>query len=290
MKKYLFIINPVAGKGKAREVESLIEETMNKNQMDFEIVRTTEPKEATSIAESFEYDVVVAVGGDGTVNEVVAGLANKEKRILGIMPVGTGNDFSRNLNIPSDPGQALDLILKGNTNGVEVGESNGHHFLNISSVGFDVEVLVNIDRIRKVVKGNIGYILSVIYTLMNFKKKLMTLEIDGRTYNRNLLLLAVGKGKYYGGGMMILPNAKLYDDYLYVCLVKDISNLRALTLFPLIFKGDHLKFKKYVEIHRAKKIKIINNSSLLLNIDGELLKEGDEIIFKLSNKKIQVIS
>lgn len=290
MKKYLFIINPVAGKGKADELETLIEELMNKNQKDFQIVRTSEPKEATSIARDSEYDVVVAVGGDGTVNEVVAGLANKNKRILGIMPVGTGNDFSRDLKIPSDPRKALDLIIRGETNEVELGESNGHHFLNISSVGFDVEVLVNIDKIRKVVKGNIAYVLSVIYTLINYKKKHVTLEIDGEIYNRNLLLLAVGKGKYYGGGMMILPNADLYDDYLHICLVKDISNLRVLTLFPVIFKGKHLKFKKYVEIYRAKRVKVINNSSLNLNIDGEVLEQGNEVTFKLSNKKIQVIS
>lgn len=290
MKKYLFIINPIAGSGRAKAVEHLIEEMMKKNSMDFEIVLTTEPKEAISIASNYSYDIVVAVGGDGTINEVTSGLIEKGNGILGIIPAGTGNDFSRSLNIPSDPKKALELILRGNTNTIVVGESNGHHFLNISSVGFDVEVLTNTDMFRKRVKGKFSYILAVIYTLIKFRKKHVVLEIDGKVYHRNLLLLAVGNGKFYGGGMMILPNAELYDDYIHLCLVKDISNIKALAIFPVIFKGNHLKFTKYVETYKARNIKVINNSPLLLNIDGEVLEEGNEINFKLSDKKIYIIS
>ena len=144
--------------------------------------------------------------------------------------------------------------------------------------------------IRKKVKGKFSYVLAVIYTLMKFKKKSVVLDIDGKIHHKNLLLLAVGNGKYYGGGMMVLPNADLYDDYLHVCLVKDIGNLRTLSLFPVIFKGNHLKFTKYVETYKAKNIKITSEAPLLLNVDGEVLNEGNEINFKLSNKRIQVLS
>lgn len=290
MKKYLFIINPIAGSGRAKAVEHLIEETMNKNSMDFEIVFTKEPREAITIASNYTYDIVVAVGGDGTVNEVTSGLLEKGNGILGIIPAGTGNDFSRSLNIPSDPKKALALILKENINTIVVGESNGHHFLNISSVGFDVEVLTNTDLFRKRIKGKFSYVLAVIYTLIKFRKKHVVLEIDGKVYHRNLLLLAVGNGKFYGGGMMILPNAELYDDYLHLCLVKDISNIKALAIFPVIFKGNHLRFTKYVETYKARNIKVINNAPLILNIDGEVLEEGNEINFRLSDKKIHIIS
>lgn len=290
MNNYLFIINPIAGNKNSIEIQKLIEEVMTSNQKDFEIVLTTKPREAISIAATREYDVVVAVGGDGTINEVTAGLIEKDNKILGIIPAGTGNDLSRSLGIPRDIREALKLILKGNTKEIRTGESNGHHFLNISSVGFDVAVLTNIEMIRKKVKGKFSYVLAVIYTLMKFKKSRITLDIDGKVYHKNLLLLAVGNGKYYGGGMMVLPNADLYDDYLHVCLVKDISNIKALTIFPVIFKGDHLKFLKYVETYKVKEIKVINNSPLLLNIDGEVLNEGNQITFRLSNKAIQVIS
>lgn len=290
MKKYLFIINPIAGGGRAKSVEPLIEETMKRNQKDFRIIFTQEPREAISIASNAEYDVVVAVGGDGTVNEVASGLVKKGKGTLGIIPVGTGNDLSRSLNIPQDPKEALELIIKGRINEITVGESNTHHFLNISSVGFDVEVLVNTDKIRKLIKGKLAYVLGVIYSFFKYRKKYVTLELDGRSFDRNILLMAVGKGKYYGGGMMVLPNADLYDNYLHICLVRDISNLKGLTLFPVIFKGNHLRYKQYVEVYKAKEVKVINKSSLDLNVDGEVLKEGNSITFRLGSRKIPVIS
>lgn len=290
MNTYLFILNPIAGSGTAKELKDIIEEVMSKGHHDFEIVMTTKPKEAIAISANNEHDVVVAVGGDGTINEVTSGLIKRGKGILGIIPAGTGNDFSRSLGIPLNTKKALDLILEGNTKEISVGESNGHHFLNISSAGFDVEVLTNVDMIRKKFKGKFSYVLAVIYTLMKFKKKSVVLDIDGKIYQKNLLLLAVGNGKYYGGGMMVLPNADLYDDYLHICLVKDISNLRALSLFPVIFKGNHLKFTEYVETYKAKSIKITHDSPLLLNVDGEVFSEDYEINFKLSNKKILVIS
>lgn len=289
MKKYLFVINPVAGKGKAKAIKPLIVEMMRKNQINYHIVFTTKPNEATYIASSYEYDVLVGVGGDGTINEITAGLLNRENKILGIIPAGTGNDLSRSLGLVFDAEEAIKRILAGKTSKIGVGDSNGHSFLNISSVGFDVEVLVNNEIIRKKVKGKFSYILSVIYTLLKFKKKEVILEIDGKVFKTNLLLLAVGKGKYYGGGMMIIPNANPYDDYLHVCLVKDVSNLKALSVFPLIFKGDHLKYTKYVETYKAKNVKIINSSPSLLNIDGEILKEDSEINFKLHDKKLTII-
>lgn len=290
MKKYLFILNPIAGNGKAKAAKPIIEETMMENQLDYEIVFTSKPKEATSISLSYQYDVVVAVGGDGTINEVIAGLIERQDRVLGIIPAGTGNDLSRSLNIPFNTKDALELILNGEPQKIRVGESNGHSFINISSVGFDVDVLVNVENIKKKVKSKFSYVLGVIYTLFKFKKRKVTIDIDGTIYHRNLLLLAFGNGKFYGGGMMILPYADPYDDFLHVCLVKDISNMRALTLFPVIFKGNHLKYTEYVEIYKAKYIKVTNDSPFMLNVDGEVLKEGNEIIIKLSDNKVSIIS
>ena len=128
MNKYLFIINPIAGGGIAKGLETEIENLMSKEKRNFEIVYTTKPKEAILIAASREYEVVVAVGGDGTINEVISGLIRQEKGILGIIPAGTGNDLSRSLGIPLNSKEALELILKGNTREISAGEANGHHF------------------------------------------------------------------------------------------------------------------------------------------------------------------
>ncbi|HZK00832.1 MAG TPA: diacylglycerol kinase family protein [Tissierellaceae bacterium] len=289
MKKYLFVINPIAGDGRAKLVKPLIEEIMTKNQIDYDIVFTKEPKEATSIALNYDYDVLVAVGGDGTVNEIAAGIIKRDNKILAIIPAGTGNDLSRSLDIPFDLEEAIERIIKGNPREIIVGISNGHSFLNISSVGFDVETLINHKTIRKKIKGNLSYVLAVIYTLFKFKKRKVTIDIDGEIFERNLMLLAIGNGKYYGGGMKIIPNANPYDDYLYVCLVKDVSNLRALTVLPGIFEGNHLKLTKYVETYKANNIKISSDTRFFLNIDGEVVEEGNEIFIKTNDNKLSII-
>ena len=104
-----------------------------------------------------------------------------------------------------------------------------------------------------------------------------------------MLLLAVGNGQYYGGGMKILPQARIDDGYLHVCLVKDINNLKSLLLFPSIFKGNHLKYTKYVEIYKAKTIKIKTPGEFYLNLDGDLIHSENQVEFKMSNKKLQII-
>ena len=289
MKKYLFVINPIAGDGKAKATKPLIEEIMSKNHIDYDIVFTKRPKEATLIALNYDYDVLVAVGGDGTINEIAAGITKRGNKTLGIIPAGTGNDFSRSLDIPFDLKDAIELIINGNPRKIIVGNSNGHSFLNISSIGFDVETLINHKIIRKRVKGNLSYILAVIFTLFKFKKRKVTINMDGKAFERNLMLLAIGNGKYYGGGMKIIPNANPYDDYLYVCLVKDVSNLRALTVLPGIFKGSHLKLPKYVETYKTNKIKISSDTQFFLNIDGEVIQEGNEIIIKTNDNKLSII-
>ena len=112
MDKFLFIINPVAGSGRARATEAVIREVMEENKLDYEIIFTSREKEAIELAAKKDYDIIIAVGGDGTINEVASGLLKRGQGSLGIIPAGTGNDLSRSLNIPQDPRLALDLILK----------------------------------------------------------------------------------------------------------------------------------------------------------------------------------
>ncbi|MBC8590897.1 diacylglycerol/lipid kinase family protein [Wansuia hejianensis] len=289
MDRLLFIINPVAGGGRAGALQSQIERTMEKNKINYDIVLTTRPKEAITIAEETPHNKVIAVGGDGTVNEVAKGLINRGHGILGIIPGGTGNDLSRSLGISMDPIESINAIIQGKIIEMDIGCANGHKFLNIASVGFDAEVVKNTESIKKKIKGKVAYILGVILTIISFRKKKVTLEIDNKICTKSLLLLAVGNGNYYGGGMKILPQANINDGYLHICLIKDVNNLILLTLFPTIFKGNHIKYKKYVEIIKSKKISIKSKEKMYFNLDGELIDGGKEINFNLSDHKLYVI-
>lgn len=290
MEDILFIINPIAGGGKAKGLIPLIEDTMNKHSKKFEIILTEKSQQATQIAEDniLNYDVIVAVGGDGTVNEVARGLLNKNKGILGIIPGGTGNDMAKSLGISTNPSEALQTIINGHRTTMNIGKVNEHNFLNISSVGFDAEVVMHNNKLKKVLKSSISYAISVVYTLIDFKKKKVEIQIDDEKIEENIILLAVGNGKYYGGGMKILPMAKIDDGYLDICIISNLSKFMLLFLFPTIFKGNHIKYKKYVKTYRGRKIKIKGKEDIPLNIDGELMK-AQEVLFSLEDKKLGVI-
>lgn len=291
MEKLLFIVNPVAGKGRGKKAIPIIEKKMIDNNISYEIIMTSKPLEATRLAMEnvHSFETIIAVGGDGTVNEVAQGLIKSKKGRLGIIPCGTGNDFVRALNIDLSLEKSLDIIIEGRTKAIDVGRVNGHYFINISSIGFDTHTVIETNKIKKSINGIWAYIIGVLITLIKYKKENADLIIDNKEYKRRLLLLAVGNGNTYGGGMKLLPMAQIDDGYFHICVVRDVSNLKLLFLFPSIFKGTHLKHSKYVEIFKANKLIYKNKKRIELNIDGEILDVNEDIIFEIDDYKLEVI-
>lgn len=293
MEKILYIINPVAGGGKTKELVPLIKETMTNKDIDYNIVFTTKPKEGTDLAKkglNQGYTRIVAVGGDGTVNEVAFGIIEAGKGILGILPSGTGNDLARSLDIPLNPKNALDTILDGKIKSIDIGTVNDNLFLNISSIGFDAEVVIITNKIKTKIKSSISYVLALFMTIFRFKCISVEMEIDGLTLQDKILLVAVGNGKYYGGGIKILPMSNVEDGYFHVCIVKKISKLKLLFLLPTIVNGSHINQKKYVKIYKAKKVKVRARDKSYLNIDGEIEELNGEVHFEMNSSKLKVIA
>ena len=291
MNNILFIINPIAGGGKANSLISQIKESMDKHNRKYDIILTSKPKEAIEISKENvdKYEIIVAVGGDGTINEVAKGIISTGRGTLGIIPGGTGNDMAKSLGISMDPQKSLEILNRGFKKEIDIGTVNNSSFFNIASVGLDAEVIENHNKFKSRIRGGKVYILSVIYTLFNFKDKDLEIEIDGKILNEKIMLLAVGNGKYYGGGMKIIPTAKINDGFLHICIVSGISKIKTMILFPTIFKGNHIKYEKYVRIYKAKKIKIKSKTKISINVDGEVFPQEKEIEFKLNSQKLQVI-
>lgn len=292
MKRILFIVNPIAGGGKAKSVISIIESEMKKREIEYKIQFTAKPHDGTQICEENidKFDVFVAVGGDGTVNEVAQGLINKEKGILGIIPCGTGNDLAKNLDISNVAKNAIELICEENINDIDVCSVNTDNFLNIASIGFDADVVNNNIIIKKIIKHSISYLISVFYTLASFKERKVKIDIDGEIFEENIMLLAVGNGRFYGGGLQIIPTAKIDDGFLDICIISGLTKAKFIKLFPSIFKAEHIKYKDHVKIIRGKNIKIYSEEEVVLNIDGELRGKCKEIEFSISNtKKLKVL-
>lgn len=291
MDRYLFIINPIAGSGKAKGYEAYIEEYMHNTNIDYKVIFTTRPKEATEmVINNPEYLTCIAVGGDGTVGEIANGILKRGYGVLGIIPAGTGNDLSKSLLISEDIGEAFKKIIDRKIKEIDLGRVDDIYFFNIASLGFDAEVVRHTDKIKRVIKGKTAYILGVLTSLLVYKSRNMNIEVDGEKILRRATLVAIGNGAYYGGGMKILPMAKLDDGELDVCIVKDVSNLKILFLFPSIFKGQHIKYKKYVEFYRGKEIKAKVEGEMYLNIDGEISPvKNRSIDFYIGVEKLNVI-
>lgn len=295
MTKYLFIVNPEAGGGRAGKLIPIIEERLKNSGQIYQIKTTSGPTHATEIARTNvdKYQIIVAVGGDGTINEVARPLIEERKGILGIIPAGTGNDLSLSLGIPKDVNKALDLILEeGNTRNIDVCSLNGMPYLNIATIGFDAKVVKMTNTIKKYIKSELSYVISVILNLLSFRKTKIELIIDGQAQQVDSFLLAIGNGRTYGGGIPIMPKAEMDNGYLEICSVKDASNLKVLLLFPSIFKEEHVKHTKYVKIQRAKEVIATTSQDMILNIDGELIEDNKErrLEFRLMDYKLPVKS
>lgn len=292
MDRIIYIVNPTAGGGKTKKLIPMINSYMKDKGVDYEIVLTERPGDAVHLAKkSLErgYNKIIAVGGDGTVNEVALGILKHGEGILGIIPSGTGNDLARTLEIPLNWKEAIQVVIGGINKNIDVGLVNDNIFLNIASIGFDSEVVKTTEKIKTKFKSGLTYVLGIFATLINFKDIKIKLEIDGLTLDKDIFLIAVGNGKYYGGGVKILPMADIEDGYFHVCLVNKISKLKLLLLLPTIINGSHIKQKKYVEIFKATKIRVLTESKSYLNIDGEIKHIERETLFTINKKGLSVL-
>ena len=271
MNKILFILNPIAGGGKAKGLEDMIVDEMKNRDIEYSIIKTKKPNDATKIAREGileGYNLIVAVGGDGTLNEIARAVLGTDVS-LGMIPGGTGNDMARTLDMPLDPKEALDNILNHQKKTIDVGYVNGELFLNIASTGLDSAVVEGAKKYKKKYQGSTAYSISMLENLFKFRKKPMKIEVDGELIEEEIYLVAVGNGRTYGGGFKILPMAKLDDGYFHICVVKNVAKPLLLVLFPSILFGKHTLFKKYVSVYQAREVTIKTDSELFLKVDGE---------------------
>ena len=256
--KYVFIINPASGKTDYDKIKQNIMKTLENEE--YEIYETKAPKEAAEIASRFkneENTIVYSVGGDGTLNEVVNGIAEGKCK-LGIIPTGSGNDFYRTLKEAQTENVRLDL-----------GKVNGRYFINIASVGMDAETCNNANKIKSKIKLQSSYYLALIHTFLTFKSKSLKLKIDKNVYAGDYIIAAICNGKYYGGGFKIAPVASFDDNQFDIYLVSKAGKLKLIKILLALLKSEHEKYNE-VRKYTGKNITITSENNLIVNIDGEI--------------------
>lgn len=296
MRKIAFIINPVAGNGKTIDSIVHIKSKLDthKDSIYYEIHLSKFKGDITNLSKMLcdkGFDEFVAVGGDGTVSELINGLEYKDdiSYKVGIIPWGTGNDLIKSLNTPSEINEILDMIIKDHTLKIDLGVANNHYFINVASVGIDGQIIKDTEKLKKIFPGHPAYLLSTIKAGLTFKSNFVKVKIDDRMYSGNMILIAIGNGKYFGGGMNICPNAKLDDNVFEICLVNNISKMKFMREISKVYEG-RLGEVKEVIYERGKEVSIeVEDSSYDLNIDGNLV-DKTPVNFKISPHKVKIFT
>ncbi|MCD4818998.1 MAG: diacylglycerol kinase family lipid kinase [Candidatus Cloacimonetes bacterium] len=293
--KYLIIINLTAGRGKSQKKLSELIIALKNHRISYELRQTKAPKHAIEItrkAISEGFRKIIAVGGDGTINEVMNGImlsGKNEEVTLGIIPEGGGNDFAKNFQIRTNIEKAIETLLTNKTKYVDVGKIEDQYFINSLGIGFDAIVAQKATRI-KFLNGLPRYLVAVFTALINLKFHKWEIITENRKISAKFLLILFGNGKYSGGGFKLTPNALVNDGLLNICLVRKIPHLKILKFLPLVIKGEHID-KKEAEILQSNKIEVISNTKIPIYFDGELpiLNNDKHLVIELIPKQIRLI-
>jgi diacylglycerol kinase (ATP) len=279
-RRYVIVLNPAAGRGRGASQRARIEQAIERaiarlpapRAVTWEIVETARAGDGTRLAAEAAAsgaDLVAAAGGDGTLGEVVNGIAGTGAA-LAILPLGTGNDFARGIGLHRDLGLALDTLFHGIRRRVDLGRCGDRWFINVAGCGFDAIVAERVNRGFRHLRGTSAYIAAVVQSMAKLRAAPMRITLDGEAMELRGLLCAVANAPLYGGGMRIAPDARVDDGLLDVCIVKEASALEFAAAFPRVFAGTHVGHPK-VAMFRGRNVRVESDPPLPLLVDGEVI-------------------
>jgi diacylglycerol kinase (ATP) len=274
-KKWGFIINPVAGNGYARKYSNKVSQMARKYDLDASIVHTERRMHAAEIAAQMAdsgFTHIIAVGGDGVINEAATGILDKDNITFGVVSAGTGNDFAPVLGF-SDHFTDEDWheLFKENTIKMDIGKCNEHYFLNGMGLGFDAQVATENYKEDAELKSGSGtkYFWHIIKNILFYKERYFRSETNGYAREAVTFMKTIGNGRRFGGGYKLTPKAIANDGLLDVCLVEPLSVFERFRLFLKVPHGTHLGNKK-VNYFQTEKLHITFNEKVPHHLDGEL--------------------
>jgi len=289
LKSYFFIVNPIAGGGKAKSLVHQIEKNFRDSGAEFKIYHTRGPHdaiEAAAKAAEEGFDIVVAAGGDGTVNEVLNGLVGSNACLAAIHG-GKGNDFASAVAMPKDIDQACEALLKSDIRAIDLGKVMDRYFINSVGVGFDAAVALRVNRGVRPFKGTSAYIYAFFEILFSYEPVEMEIDMGSGLLKSDPLLVAVGIGQAYGGGMRIVPDA-IQDDGLFdICIFDRMNRLGLVYHFPKVFSGK-LKNLEQAHMFKAKELKLHLSDVRPMHLEGEICF-SDHMHFTLEPKGMNVL-
>jgi len=263
-----FIYNPTAGGGRAEQARRAIEPRLKGIPHAFHPTR--ERGEASAIAGQLSADGadIIAMGGDGTLHEVLNGLADPARARLGLIPCGSGNDFAAAAGIPQDPVRALEIILRGEAKPTDYMECAGVRGINAIGTGIDVDILRRYARM-KVLKGSAAYLASLILTVVAYRPKRFSEIVDGAAEPHEALIACAANGRSIGGGIPIAPKAEIDDGLLDVVIIDGIKKPAIPRAFVRLMRRRVLELKQTL-FKRQSALSVRADAPMPIQIDGEI--------------------
>jgi len=281
----IVVLNPAAAGGRVGRHADAVAAALRDAGIRFELVRTERAGHAASlvpIALQDGFEQILAVGGDGTLNEVLNGMyAGKQPRnpdaVLATLPFGTGTDFRRSLELPRGL-HAIERILHGRPRAIDVGcVTHGlteggeavRYFLNVADFGVGGEVVRRVNATTKLFGGFASFLYGVVSTLLTYQNPRMRLEIDGEQFAGRISNVILANGRFYGGGMHVAPEARLDSGGFEIYVIGDVGTFEAIVNLPKLYRGHLLKRADKVQYLFATQVVARSDETVLLNLDGE---------------------
>jgi len=284
----LFIINPISGgRGKLR-IPDFIDKYLDKEKFSPNFVFSEYVGHAGELADEAatkNFDVIIAAGGDGTINEVATKVL-KHNKILGILPLGSGNGLARFLSISKNLRYALSIINNFKIDQIDTAEFNQKCFFNLAGMGFDAHLSSVFSKDKK--RGLSGYVKLGFKEVFNYKAQTYHLNIDGTEYTRKAFAISIANSSQYGNDVYIAPNASVKDGLLDVCIIKPFPIIKLPVLGYVMLRGK-AESSGMIEIIKGKNIKIIRETAGAVHVDGEPLQMGVEIEAVINPLSLKVI-
>jgi len=304
MTKYKIIANPSAGSGKGKRSISQIEQLFEQHKLDYDLISTERPWHAAELAKESAlsgYDVIVAAGGDGTVNEIINGLMEAKTGMgassaMAVLCVGRGNDFAYSMGIPYDLEQACKAIAEDQRRTIDIGRvfggihPQGRYFGNCVGVGFDAIGTIEVAKLPRL-GGFLSYLIAVLKTIfLYYKGPVVAIDYDNHSLTQPTLLVSIMNGIRLGGGFIMAPEAEPNDGLFDLVIADQVSRPRIFGLLPHFLRGTQGN-QKEIKTDRAARISIkAIEGSLPAQTDGEILcVDGKDLVVELLPRQLEII-
>ena len=314
MPSILVIYNPIAGRGRVKKNWPDVQQGLIDAGIEFDVAATSAPLEAVTLAEkaATKYSTVIAVGGDGTVHEVVNGLlrasSEGETIALGVVPLGNGDDFAKMIPPQTTIGGkvfdwhiAIEKIAQGQTKLFDVGRMYGdqlrskqdnkpQYFMNGMDIGFGAQAALNFTKVPSFLTGMAAYLAAIMKTLIDYRIPKVSIQIDDqKAFEQSTTMTAITNGRCFGSGFWVCPEAQVDDGLLDVMVTQSVGRLKILRLIPKIMKGTHVN-EPILKNYRARRVVIKSQQPLVVEADGEIpYPQTRHLEVQILDKKLRVI-